>query len=237
MTPTDATNTIQRIIVSTWLKLVNWVPTDRITDYATAFASVLDAYDPSFFTPDQNRMIQNWMQTCYREIYADAFVKPIYPTTNWQAYRIWVLAKIAIIRRDADAIRFLRDALRSYVSSSINPTTGTTPDYIHRDSLKYHCFTLCGMMQAILVLRDGCTIVDPTTGNLRTIWSSDPYDYTRLLRPAWDFVKPFISENGPKHAEFVDSKIASDKTRSDYGNTFVLKDALSMLRLQAEFIM
>jgi len=236
-TLTDSVRTIQRTIVTTWLRLINstWVPNERITDYATPLASMLDSYNPSFFTPDQNRTIQNWMHTCYREIYADAFVNPIYPTTNWQAYRIWVLAKIAFIRRDATAISFLRDRFRLYLSSSINPTTGTTQDFVHRDSLKYHCFSLCGMMQAILVLQDRCTVINPTTGTLDTVWARDTTDYRRLLQPAWNFLRPFI-DGRATHAEFIDSNIASDKTRPDFGKAFVLSDALPMLRLQSRFI-
>ena len=234
---TQSLKTIQGTTVTALLRLTNpfWVPSDRITDYATPLASILDEYNPSLFSTDQNRIIQNWMRASYGKIYNDAFVKPVHPTTNWQAYRIWVLAKIAVITRNADAILFLRDRLRYYLSFSIDSTTGTTEDFLQRDSLKYHCFTLCGMMQAVLVLRDGMTVVNPATGSITTRWDPDTVDYTRVFRPAWDLVQPFI-DGRATHAEFIDSRIASDKSRSDYGKNFLLSDALPMLRLQNQLL-
>lgn len=234
---TQSLKTIQNTTATALLRLTNpfWMPSDRITDYASSLASILDEYNPSLFSTDQNRVIQNWMRECYRKIYNDAFVKPVYPTTNWQAYRIWVLAKIAVITRNADAIVFLRDRLKSYISFSVNDTTGTTEDFLQRDSLKYHCFTLCGMIQAVLVLRDGMRVVDPATGNITILWIPDTTDYTLLLQKALDFVDPFI-QGRATHAEFIDSKIASDKNRSDYGMNFSLSDAIPMLRLQNQLL-
>lgn len=233
----DCVGNVNASIVSSWTSLLasGWVPDTRITDYAVLLNSMVTVYNPSLFTSTQNRDIQRWMRDAYQRIYSDAFIRPIHPKTNWQAYRIWTLANISVNVKNAQAIILLRNELFKYVSETI-VSSGATVDFIERDSLRYHCYVLIGIIQAILVLHPSNIVVDSRTGVSTTLWSRDSITRWRsLLQPAFQFLDSFI-RGQKRHYEFVNSEIASDRSRTDFGKPFQPSDAIALIRIRNVFM-
>lgn len=226
-------NDIRSSVVQAWTALVqsSWRADARITDYAVALHEMLIQYDPSWFSGSQNETIQRWMRGVYRSVSNDAFVLRIHSTSNWQAYRFWILGRLAVILKDKNAVEMLRQRLWVYVSETVRTTTGETTDYLFRGSLRYHCYVLAGILQAVLTLQPGLTVRDRSTSASTVLWEEDPVDkWKRLLRPAIAFLEPY--RNGTKrHAEFVRSSLAFDRTRPEYGAIFQPSEAASVLRL------
>jgi hypothetical protein len=210
----------------------------RITDYARQLVDLLDLYDPSKFSNSENLTIQQWMRSMYTFLFNEGFIIKRFSNTNWHIYRLWVMSKIAVILKNSNYIQFLRNSLVEYIQLSLgvfpsdHVNYGALIDFIHRDSISYQVYTLFGIIQTIHVLeKDSKRINSDNTFTL--LWDKDP-SLRELAMPGIRFLMPYL--NGSKvHVEYINSKISSDKTRSDYGKAYNTRNANYLYRILVEY--
>ena len=222
-----------------WLDMIQKVSpvNPRITDYAQQLVDMLRMYRPALFSSDQNQQVQAWIRQVYTFLHNESFLAPRFPDSNWQAYRVWVMSEICLITRNADNIRFLRSQFFEYITVSLQafPTTdvdyGGLVDFQSRDSISYQVYTLFGILNAIVALEN--ELRTTTSSNvIQQVWGSDP-SLRRAIRPAITFTLQFL--NGRRtHIEFVDSRIASDRSRPDYGKPYVRTQGTYLYRYMIE---
>jgi hypothetical protein len=142
------------------------------------------------------------------------------------------MAKMVVnVFRNPDMIVNLRNETKMYIQESIidydrkSPDFGKLIDTQHRDSITYHIYTLFAILNIIVLLEQGYR---QTTLRYQKIitemrWVPDP-SLRNIIRPAIDYLLPYL--DGTKtHTEFLDSAIASDKNRSDYGKVYDVRNA------------
>lgn len=203
----------------------------RITDYVKPMIELLDMYDPTLFTTDENRDIQNWVRDWYRFLYTESFIIRRFIDSNWHAHRLWLMSKIAMILKNPDIILILRLELKKYIQSAIIEYDTSKTDYGKlidaqaRDSIAYHVYTLFAILNTIVLLER--SFVDITVGYARidqvNRWQRDP-SLRSMIQPAIQYLSPYLMNQKP-HREFVDSTIPSDRDRPDYNKPFSIKSA------------
>jgi len=222
-----------------WLNMIQTVSHDdpRITDYAQPLVDLLRIYRPALFSSEENRQVQAWMRQVYTFLHNESFLTPRFPDSNWQAYRLWVMSEICLITRNVDNIRFLRGKLFEYIILSLRPFPTTHIDYgglidfEFRDSMSYQVYTLFGILNAIVALEKELRIT--TSSNvIQHVWGPDP-TLRRSIQPAIRFTLQFLN-GGRTHIEFVDSKIAADRSRADYGKPYVRTQGTYLYRYMIE---
>lgn len=220
-------NNINIQIRSQWLQMIATdLTSPRITDYAKPMADMFAFYDPSLFSSDQNRTIQQWMIRAQNFLETQSFgPTALYPTSNWQAYRLWILAIIARTLKQPIKIQYYRSQFVDYLRKTISTIDGSLEDFTARDSLEYHIYCLYAIIKIVKTL--GPSFQQSLAEG--QLWDSQQQTYMALIKPAIDFVMPFLI--GRKvHIEFVKSVQASDKTRASYNKPFDPNRGLYLLR-------
>jgi hypothetical protein len=195
----------------------------RITDYAKPLCDMLEIYDPSLFTGDENRAIQQWMVRARTYLMDQSFgPNARHPTSNWQFYRMWVLAEIAVILRQPAVIESLRTEFIRALQQSISPINGALADFRERDSIEYHVYCLFAIIRTIRVLSPANRAV-----NGAIMWNF--MDFRTIVRPAINFMMRYAT-GAEIHLEFVNSSISADKQRPEYNKPFVPSKCNYVLR-------
>lgn len=227
-------------IKNQWQLLISEVDTNnqRITDYARMLVDLLHLYDPALFTSTQNQSIQRWMRSTYTFLFEEGFITKRFSNSNWHIYRLWVMTKIAIILKNDSFITFLRSAFHEYmrVSLAVFPTNhanyGALIDFVHRDSLSYHVYALFGIVQTVRLLEPELRLVR-SDNTYRVLWPRDD-SLKRAVTPAVRFLMPYL--RGEKiHNEYVNSNIAADKSRSEFGKPYNTRNANYVYALLVEY--
>lgn len=224
---------ILKSISDQFLILVRTIKTDniRITDYARQLVEILDLYQPNSFSSQDNQLIQRWLLSFYNFLYQEGFVIKRFSNSNWHIYRLWVMTKISIIRKNTLAISFLRSKFHEYIDICLNDT-GELIDFLHRDAISYQVYTLFAIIQTVELLEKDCKIALPDN-TFKTLWSFDPSLRIRILS-AVKFVIPYLN-NEKTHVEFINSQIPSDKNNKAFGKSFDPKTANYLYRLLIKF--
>lgn len=226
-------------ITSQWLLMVSETGTEnpRITDYARILVELLDLYDAARFSATQNQTIQRWLRSMYTFLFEEGFITKRFSNSNWHIYRLWVMAKIAVVLKNEAFISFLRSAFHEYmkVSLEVFPSNhadyGALIDFVHRDSLSYHVYTLFGIVQTVRLLEPQMRLVQ-SDNTFRVLWSRDD-SLKRAVTPAVRFLMPYL--RGQKiHTEFVNSRVAADRSRSEFGKPYNTRNATYVYRILVE---
>ena len=151
---------------------------------------------------------------------------------------MWVMAKIAIILKNDSFISFLRSAFQEYmkVSLAVFPTNhanyGALIDFVHRDSLSYHVFALFAIVQTVQLLEPEMRLVR-SDNTFKVLWSRDD-SLKKAVMPAVRFLMPYL--RGEKiQIEYVNSNIATDKNRSEFGKPYNTRNANYLYALLVQF--
>ena len=230
---------IEITIKSQWLDFIknsSIINNVRITDYAKDVAVFLDTYDPSLFNSTENRDIQLWMRNFYNFLYKESFVVKRLVNSNWHAHRLWIMSKLAIILKNPDIITILRAELKNYIQISILDNNTASSDYgilidtVHRDSIAYHVYTLFAILNTIVILEKDLNniLIQNNTVQKRVLWSPDT-SLRKIIQPAIIFLQPYLN-NTKTHIEYVNSQIATDKNRSEFGKPYNVQNGLYLYR-------
>jgi len=230
---------IEKTIKSQWLDFIknsSIINNVRITDYAKDVAVFLDTYDPSLFNSTENRDIQLWMRNFYNFLYKESFVVKRLVNSNWHAHRLWIMSKLAIILKNPDIITILRAELKNYIQISILDNNTASSDYgilidtVHRDSIAYHVYTLFAILNTIVILEKDLNniLIQNNTVQKRVLWSPDT-SLRKIIQPAIIFLQPYLN-NTKTHIEYVNSQIATDKNRSEFGKPYNVQNGLYLYR-------
>lgn len=189
---------------------------ERITDVSNDLCAFVD--DP------RNKITDHDLIRLYEYHFNN---NHIHPLTNWHAHRIRCMSSIAVRLQDQARIRECHRLVLEYYSISSEcdchctdkntgalKAGGVNHDFYHRDSLNYLVYGAQAMANACLYLR-------PTTR----------FDYyTRIFEPIVRFLDPFVTRKRTR-LEFVNSEIASDRSRPEYGKPWNPSYANTFLRL------
>jgi hypothetical protein len=215
-------STIKRV----WRSIITWTPSNRITDYAKPLAGCLDQYTPSLFTSIENQQIQQWMRRLYVQLAADSFERRLHADSNWQAYRLWIMGKLAYILKSETFITTVRQAISTYLSRTMR-ADGSFNDFHTRDSIAYQAYTMYAVVKCYQVIsqplwrRNGSVYTKIVTAIPETTWWP-------MLRPSFVFLYPYCV--GQKsHIEYVRSIIAADQQKSTYGKAFTMTSVTYLL--------
>lgn len=208
-------NAIRETVRTRWRQMITVELTDsRITDYAKPLCDMLSWYDPALFTGTENRSIQQWIVRSRDFLMTQSFgPSALHPTSNWQFYRLWTLSVMGVILKQPANIQFLRQEFRKALATSISPVDGSLEDFRERDSVEYHVYCLYAIIRTIRALSPAYRSTDGTR-----IWGE--VDLWPDVKPAIDFMMRYAGGEAT-HIEFVDSRLATDQQRTDYGKPFI----------------
>lgn len=237
---TQALDATRGSIRTIWLACVSKLPTNdpRITDYAKPLVELIDLYNPSMFSRAENQSIQQFLRTILHFLWNESFVQPRHADSNWQAYRLWVMARIGVVLKQADVIMRVRDGLRQYVARNTVARTGALKDFEWRDSLTYQVYTMYAIVQTIKTLEPpqfNANASKARDGRLAVgIWWRGDSSLQSLTHPHFRFLRPYL-DGVMVHREFLNSQIKSDLTRPDAGLLFNPRSAEYLLREVADW--
>jgi len=220
------TDTVRSTIKARWLQIIRTELTEtRITDYAKSLNDMLAWYDPAIFTSAENRAVQQWMVRSRDFLHAQSFgPNALYPTTNWQFYRIWVMSTMTVILKQPDMIQSLRTEFVSALRGSISADDGSLEDFRYRDSVEYHVYALYAIIKTIRVLGSSYRTTDGVEQ-----WPDMTAELWTIVRPAVSFMLRY-ARGQAVHIEFVKSGLSSDKTRPECNKAFVASKCLYVMR-------
>jgi len=122
---------------------------------------------------------------------------------NWNSHRLKVIGCIAYTLNNDDYKKYINEELPMQIEKNLLPD-GSGFDFLERDALHYHVYTL----EPLIAL---ATVLKRATGK-------DYYNYISTsgasINKSIDFLIPYVT--GEKtHGEYVNSKVAFDKKRAD----------------------
>ncbi len=124
--------------------------------------------------------------------------------TNRFTKRVRLVAVCGMILGRPEWVDTAHQGVRRFVEGSLNPD-GTSIDFLHRDTLTYHCSALKPVLEL--------AIVSGEAGRELYVWENSRGG---SLKRSVDFVVPYAL--GQKtHAEWVNSKVDLDRKRAEAG--------------------
>lgn len=213
----EHTDIIRGTIKARWLLIIRTeLSNTRITDYAKSLNTLLEWYDPTIFSSTENRSVQQWIVRARDFLHRQSFgTEALYPTSNWQFYRIWTMASMSVILKQPDAIASLRSEFIAALRRSISLADGSLEDFRHRDSVEYHVYALYAIINTVRVIGPSLSTTDGTE-----LWPDCRGELWGIVRPAVLFMLRH-ARGQVVHLEFVRSAIPADKTRPEYNRPFV----------------
>ena len=189
--------------------ITSWASTNQpqgnpIND--TKFEDLFFAYDliKDDLLADQKKTINNWLEhIADAEIKTGQLKSKKTSFNNWNSHRLKVIGLIAYILNIDQYKTYIAKELPGQIEKNLLPD-GSGIDFLERDALHYHIYTLEPLVSL-------ATVLNKATGK----------DFYHYLSPSGasvsksiDFLIPFVT--GEKlHPEFVNSKVAFDKKRAD----------------------
>lgn len=179
--------------------------------------------------PDAQPKIDAWLREVARSLIASRNMALSTATSNWHSHRIKIVGLIGFTLKDQALIDYTVSSYRQQIQDNLFPD-GTSDDFVRRDALHYHSFTLESLLTiAIAANRYG----------------EDLYHYEApsgsSLAKSIAFLLPYVK--GEKtHGEYVNSKIAFDRKRANnnepkfkIGRLYEPVEAITVLDLAAYF--
>ena len=172
----------------------------------TKFEDLFAAYDltKNNIPGDQKKIIDRWLNRMANEEINTAKNKT--KTTsfnNWNSHRLKVIGDIAYLLDNEELKKYINEQLPLQIDKNLLPD-GTGFDFLERDALHYHIYTLEPLISLATVLKRA-------TGK-------DYYNYVSpsgaSISKSIGFLIPYVT--GEKtHGEYVNSKVAFDKKRAE----------------------
>jgi hypothetical protein len=124
---------------------------------------------------------------------------------NWNSHRLKIVGLIGFSLNDQALIEFTEREFKHQIQSDLNPD-GTSFDFLERDALHYHCYTL----EPLLSLAINATLY----GKKDWFTYIAPNGSSLAKSVAW--LLPF-AKGEQTHAEYVNSKVEFDRARAAAG--------------------
>lgn len=217
--------------LTAWAKLNN--PTGDPID-GTKLEDLIAGYDLlRNLMPDQRtRLIDAWL-----DVFADAQINSesakngrTTGINNWNSHRIKVITMVAYTIHTKKYDQYIQAELEKQIAQNLNPD-GSSFDFMQRDALHYHIYTLEPLFKAII------PIYRATGKNYYTFISKSGSSIEKSVQ----FLVPFLT--GEKtHGEFLNSTVQFDRDRAKNGEKgyiagakFVPATGIFILSLAAYF--
>lgn len=121
---------------------------------------------------------------------------------NWNSHRIKVITQIAYTLKNKKYYPVIEKELRKQLYNNLNED-GSTYDFLERDALNYHIFSIEPLLKAIIVLHRA------TGKNYFAIES----EKKGSVKKSVEFLIPFMTGQ-KKHQEYRNSKVPFDRQRA-----------------------
>jgi hypothetical protein len=172
----------------------------------TKFEDLFTAYDmvKNDISLDQKKVIDDWLiKMAAEEIRTGKNKAKTTSFNNWNSHRLKVIGCIAYILNNDEYKKYIDEELPVQIEKNLLPD-GSGFDFLERDALHYHVYTLEPLISLATVLKRA-------TGK-------DYYNYTSTsgasINKSVNFLVPYVT--GEKtHGEYVNSKVAFDKKRAE----------------------
>ena len=189
--------------LSAWA-IVNKPQGNPIND--TKFENLFAAYDmiKEKIPAEKKIIIDDWLiKMADEEISTGKNKAKTTSFNNWNSHRLKVIGCIAYLLNKEALKTYINEALPVQIEKNLLPD-GSGFDFLERDALHYHIYTLEPLIKLATVLKRA-------TGK-------DYYNYRSVsgasISKSIDFLIPYVA--GEKtHGEYVNSKVAFDKKRAD----------------------
>jgi hypothetical protein len=164
------------------------------------------AYDltRTAFSAEERAATDGWLRSIAREELAAVRADSDTAFNNWNSHRLKIIGLIGYLLDDRPLITHAVEGFRKQIERNLRPD-GSSFDFHERDALHYHCYDLEPLLTLAGAARqNGVNLYDYVAPN------------GACLSKSVRFLVPFC--NGSKtHAEWVNSKVAFDRTRAEAG--------------------
>jgi hypothetical protein len=217
--------------LTAWAKLNN--PTGDPID-GTKLEDLIAGYDLlRNLMPDQRtRLIDAWL-----DVFADAQINSesakngrTTGINNWNSHRIKVITMAAYTIHTKKYDQYIQAELEKQIAQNLNPD-GSSFDFMQRDALHYHIYTLEPLFKAII------PIYRATGKNYYAFISKSGSSIEKSVQ----FLVPFLTSE-KTHGEFLNSTVQFDRDRAKNGEKgyiagakFVPATGIFILSLAAYF--
>ncbi|MDN5284930.1 MAG: Alginate lyase [Mucilaginibacter sp.] len=172
----------------------------------TKLEDMITGYDlvRSEVSSDGKKQIDAWVNSVYAAEFNSKSAKAGKTTgfNNWNSHRIKTMTLAAFALHNTDLMQPVYPILEKQIADDLN-ADGTSFDFIERDALHYHTYTLEPLLRASMV------IYRATGKNYFTYESAKKTSIQKSV----DFLVPFVT-GAKTHGEFVNSKVGFDKARA-----------------------
>lgn len=165
----------------------------------TKLDGLIQAYDliQAEFPATEKKTFENWLRALAQR---EQNRKPV--TNNWNSHRLKVLGLVAYTIGDTALQHYTTTELEKHIARNLY-ADGSGYDFIERDALHYHVYTLEPLLKlAIVMKRAG---------------GKDYYNYVSSsgssIQKSVAFLVPFVA-GAQTHPEFVNSKVKFDQARA-----------------------
>lgn len=172
----------------------------------TKLESMITGYDlvKNEVSPEGKKQIDAWVNSVYEAELNSKSAKPGKTTgfNNWNSHRIKTMTLAVFTLNNPDLMKPVYPILEKQIADDLN-ADGSSFDFIERDALHYHTYTLEPLLRA-------CMVIERATGKNYFTYESAKGS---SIQKSVDFLVPFVT--GTKtHGEFVNSKVSFDKARA-----------------------
>ena len=154
---------------------------------------------------ESKQQIDNWLIKVGEAELNSASAKPGKTTSfnNWNSHRIKTITLVAFTLHNTGYEPRIYQELEKQINVNLN-ADGSGFDFLERDALHYHTYTLEPLLRASMV------IYRATGKNYFTYQS----EKGASIQKSVDFLVPFVT-GAKTHGEFVNSKVSFDKKRAE----------------------
>src|SRR5436190_2179360 len=214
--------------------ILAWASTNQPNGLAideTKLEPLFVAYDltRSAYSVQERSVAEGWLRNIARAELAAVHTGSATSFNNWNSHRLKTIGLIGFLLEDRPLVTHAVEGFRKQIEQNLRPD-GSSFDFHERDALHYHCYDLEPLLTLAMVARqNGVDLYDYAAPNGACLSKS-----VRFLVPYCDGTKT--------HAEWVNSKVAFDRTRAEAGEdkfqvgvTFDPRSALRVFELASFF--
>lgn len=221
-TPNEAKPYFDKIVSTllAWVNAGNKVANPVHTPNETSYFGFYEAYSVvrSRMTAADRAKVDNWIS-------ARAYAYQVYPArvNNWETIRLNLLYYFGYILKNNSIIETADIAYNKLLDVNLMEG-GKSEDLINRDAFAYHAYNLAFYARIFKVkaLNESMTAY--------TTFKNKKNKINVSVQDMVDYWRPFLVDPANNvHIEFVNTKYAPDKTRSDYNKPYVPSSSLYVL--------
>jgi hypothetical protein len=172
----------------------------KLEDFITGYDLIRD-----YVSAKSKQQIDNWAIKVGEAELNSASARPGKTTgfNNWNSHRIKTIALVAFTLHNTGYEPHIYQELEKQINVNLN-ADGSGFDFLERDALHYHTYTLEPLLRASMV------IYRATGKNYFTFQS----EKGASIQKSVNFLVPFVT-GAKTHGEFVNSKVSFDKKRAE----------------------